>query len=202
MTEELPTNVQEALSPETFDVLEFVSGKGTPMDDITIYTDNEAGYRLAKLAEMEAASAKRGEVEGLGIADELDWVDPDEVAELSERITSSALTFNLRGIAPAAKTAIRANLVAKHNFSEKTPAEDNSAFFEDFTCTLIAKTVTSVTKANGGTDSKPWTVERVGALREILNESEFQRLDTAVYSLNYNTDVYDRAVSADFLSKR
>ena len=199
---ELPENVTAALAPETFDVLEFISGGSTPVDDVTIYTANEAGYRLAQLAQMEALNADRAESEGLGIADELEWVDPDEVAELREKVEQTALKFKLKGLAPAAKKAIRNHLVAKHNFKEGSDVEDNEAYFEEYSYTLIAKTIAGVTRGDGAIDTNEWTPERVESLRASINEGEFQRLDAAVYSINFNTDIFDRAASADFLSKR
>ena len=199
---ELPENVTEALAPQTFDILEFVAGQGTPRDTVTIYTDSNAAFRLAELAEMEASNTKRAETEGLGITDELEWVDPDEVEALQTAILETALIFELKGLAPAAKKALRLGLVAKHNFKESEPAETQEAFFEDYTFTLIAKTISGVKRADGSVDPAPWTPERVGQLRDILFEGEFTRLDTAVYEINFKTDIYDRAVSADFLSKR
>lgn len=201
-TDNLPDAVKEALAPETFDVLEFVEGQGTPADSVTIYTNNKAGFRLGQLIDQEAANGDRAQAEGLGIADELEWVDPDEIAALREQIEATALTFELSGLAPAAKEAIRKSLTAKHGFSDSKPLAEQEAYFEDYTHTLIAKTITGVTRADGVRDPKTWDVERVAGLRARLNEAEFKRLDNAVYEINFKTDVFDRAVSADFLSKR
>jgi len=199
---ELDESVTEALAPETFDVLDFVQGRGLPRSAVTLYTDVEAGQRLADLAATEESNAKLAEKEGLGIADEVEWVDPDEVEELRERIENSAITFKLRGLAPAAKKALRNGLVAKHNFKEDVPANEQEAYFEEYSYTLIAKTVEAVVRADGAEDNTKWTPERVKAFHEAYNETEYARLDNAVYNINFNTDVFDRAASADFLSKR
>lgn len=199
---DLDPAIEAALAPETFDVLDFVQGRGLPRTTVTLYTDVEAGQRLADLAASEEDNAKQAESQGLGIADELVWVDPDEVEELRQRIESSAVIFHLRGLAPAAKTALRKSLVAKHNYSESLPAEEQEAYFEEYSYTLIAKSIEKVTRADGAEDPKKWTPSRVEKFHEEYNETEYARLDSAVFDVNFKTDVFDRAASADFLSKR
>lgn len=198
----LPETVEAALAPETFDVLEFVSGQGTPEDTVTVYAADKAARRLAKLVAIEAESEARGAAEGFGIADELEWADPDEIAALRKEIEATALTFELTGLAPAAKKALRNSLVAKHGFSEKKPLEEQEAYFIELTHTLIAKSIKGVTRADGAKGASEWTPEMVAGLQGNLNESEWARLDQAVVSINYDTDSYDIAASADFLSKR
>lgn len=198
---ELPEEIATPLAPENFDVLDFVAGKGTPVGKVTIYTDDEAGHELAEWAQKEADNADRAEAEGFGIADEVEWIDPDVLDELRARVEASALTFKLRGLTPAEKKAIRNSLIAKHNFKEDS-TEPQEEYFEEYSYTLIAKSIASVTRADGAIDDKKWTVERVAALRAKVNETEFARLDGEVYDINFKTDIYDRAVSADFLSKR
>lgn len=200
---DLPESVTEAMSQEAFDVLNFVTGYGTPVSSVEIYANADAGYRLAQLVERERAIAAKAEVEGLSIAEDADWVDPDEVEAIKTEIEDSALTFKLQAIAPGAKETLRERLAEKHSFDPEVPVEDQEAFFREYTLELAAATIKSVThKASGKVDESPWTPERVEALRVSLYEYEFQRLDRAVYALNFEGDVFERAVSADFLSKR
>lgn len=197
---ELPEVVTEALAPTTFNVLDFVQGIAGPLDTVAIYTDNNAGYKLAKLREREAALAKK-DSDLVGIADEQDWIDADEIDALEAKVADSALIFQLQGLAPALKKAIRAEKIAKYGYKEGESAEDNEDFFEALTYELVAKTVKSVTKGNA-IDAHTWTAEEVAQFRTTINESEFKKLDDAVFGINYQTDIFDRAVSADFLSKR
>jgi len=198
---ELSENIEAALNQETFDVLEFVTGDLTPKDEVVIYTDAEAGYALDKLVQAEADNASRAESEGLGITDELTWVDPDEVDALRERIEASALTFELKGMAPQLKKAIRSALVAKHGHKESDDFEKAEPFYRELTHELIARSIVQARRADGKLD-KTWTAEKIATLDGRLHPTEFGRLDQAVYRVNSDTDVFDRAVSADFLSKR
>lgn len=198
---DLPDNISAVLDQDSFDVLEFVTGDLTPKDSVVVYTDTEAGYALDKLVEAEAENAKRGETEGFGITDELVWVDPDEVEALKAKIEASALTFELKGLAPAAKKALRASLVAKFNYKEGATFEESEPFFRAFTHEMIARSIVLAKNAAGKTD-RNWTADKVAAFDGRLHPTEFARLDGAVAKVNADADVYDRAVSADFLSKR
>jgi len=198
---DLPANLETALDQETFDVLDFVTGDLTPEDTVVIYTDATAGYALDRLAEAEKEQAKRGETEGLGIADELVWVDPDEVDALKAKIEASALTFKLKGLAPALKKALRANLVAKHNFKEDASFDESEGFYRDFTHELIARSIVEARTSTGKVD-KTWTVEKISKLEGRIHPTEFARLDRAVFAVSSDAELFDLAVSADFLSKR
>lgn len=187
-----------ALDQDAFDVLEFVTGDLTPRKKVTVYTDAEAGYRLDELLALEEQSTKGA---SLSIADEVEWVDPDEVDELKARIEASALTFHLKGLPPKAREAVQKELQAKHNFSDDAPDEQKIAYFEDFQNTLTAKSIEKVTNSKGATDTS-WSATKVETLSGRINGAEFQRLINAMYDINTDSEIYDRAVNADFLSKR
>lgn len=190
--------LNNALNQDSFDVLEFVTGDLTPRKVVTLYTDAEAGYRLDELLAVEEESSKGA---SFSIVDEVAWVDPDEVDELKARIEASALTFALKGLAPKAREAIQKELQAKHNFTEDAPEEQRLAYFEDFQNTLVAKSITKATNAKGASDSS-WSADKVETFSGRVNQTEFQRLVTAVYDINTDAEIYSRAVNADFLSKR
>lgn len=198
----LPETVKDALNQDTFDVLDFVTGDLTPKDSILIYTDREAGYELNQFVQREKEIAKRAEIEGLGIADDADWVDEDEVAAVRKRVEDSALTFHLKALAPALKKAIRQKLVATTNYVEGASFEENIEFFQQFTYELMARTIVKAVTATGKVDANWGDIEKIKKLEARLDESEFGRLDQKVFSINSDGDVYDAAVSADFLSKR
>lgn len=191
--------LNQALDQESFDVLEYVTGDLTPRKKVTVYTNAEAGYRLDELLERERASQSEGD--GLSIADEVEWVDEEEVKALREQIEASALTFHLKGLAPKAREAVQKELQAKHNFSDDAADEVKQAYFEEFTSTLIAKSIERVTNAKGASDTS-WSPLKVATLRGRINGVEFGRLDEAVFDINTDSDLYSRAVNADFLSKR
>lgn len=186
------------LDQDAFDVLEYVTGDLTPRKTVTLYTNAEAGYRLDELLAIEA-NATHGD--SLSIADEVPWVDEDEVADLRKQIEASALTFHLKGLPPKAREAVQKELQAKHNFSDDATDEEKTAYFEEFTNTLIAKSIESVKNAKGAAD-RSWSATKIATLRGRLNGVEFGRLDEAVFEINTDSDLFSRAVNADFLSKR
>lgn len=191
--------LNNALDQDSFDVLEFVTGDLTPRKAVTIYTNAEAGYRLDELVKREQESVR--EVDSLSITDEVAWVDPDEVAALKEAVEASALTFHLKGLAPKAREAIQKELQAKHNFSEEAPDDQKSAYYEEFQNTLVAKSIERVVNSRGATDTS-WSPEKISTLRGRVNGVEIARLDDGVFEINTDSDLYNRAVNADFLSKR
>lgn len=195
------TALTEALNHESFDVLEFVTGDRTPRKKVTIYTDAEAGYRLDELLAQEEESQRAGADDGLSIVDSVAWVDEDEVAELRAQIEASSLTFHLKGLAPKVREAIQKELQAKHNFKDDASDEVKTEYFEEFTSTLIARSIEKVTNAKGATDAS-WSADKISTLRGRVNGTEFARLDEAVFEINTDAELFNRAVNADFLSKR
>lgn len=188
-----------ALNQESFDVLEFVTGDLTPRTKVTVYTNSEAGYRLNELLAQEAEAVR--EQDGLSIADESVWVDPDEVQALREQVEASALTFHLKGLAPKAREAIQKELQAKHNFSDSVPDEQKASYYEEFQNTLVAKSIERAVNVKGAVDTS-WSADKIAVLRGRLNGVELARLDEVVFDINTDADLYARAVNADFLSKR
>jgi len=200
-TYEFPQAIKDALDQETFDVLDFVTGDLTPQDTVKIYTDRAAGWDLNKLVSREKAIEDAAEKDGLSIADEADWVDPEELAAVQARVEAGALTFHLKALAPALKKAINKNLRATHSYKEGGDYNDNAAFFDALTFELMSRTIVKAVRADGKTDAT-WPIAKLEKLQGVLDEAEFGRLDVAVFSINAEGDLYEAAVSADFLSKR
>ena len=187
--------IEEATSRETFDVLEFVKGANLPKNDVTIYTDADAALKLARIFVAEAARSKKEAEEGLSLSDEFEGPDEDEISELHERLTASALIFHLQGLAPAATKALENHLKATLEYTE---GAENEEFNEVFNNTLIAKSIVSVSTATGHTSDAAWTPEKVNELNESLYVSEANKLFTAAAEVNYVGAIFDRAVAADF----
>lgn len=196
MAFEIDAALAEATDRETFDVLEFVKGANTPEQDVTIYTDADAALKLAHIFVEEAARAKRAEKEPLGLDEEDSPVaDEDEINELHERLTASALVFKLKGLAPAAVRALENGLKAKLPYTE---GAENEEFTEAFNNTLIAKSIKSVTRADGAVNENAWTAESVAAINDTLYVSEANKLFNGAAEVNFVGAIFDRAVNADF----
>ena len=187
--------VEEATSPETFDVLEFVKGANLPESDVTIYTDADAALKLAKIFIEEAARSKQASEDSLSIDDEYEGADEDTINELHERLTASALIFHLKGLAPAATTALENHLKATLPYTEGAV---NDEFNKEFNNTLIAKSIVSVERPDGQISTTTWTPEKVAVLNESLYVSEANKLFNGAAEVNYVGAIFDRAVNADF----
>ena len=203
---DLPESVETALSPETFDVLEFVAGGNTPEDSVTIYTDQAAAYAYHNLIEKERAAFEAAEKKkkestkhsALSIADADDEVfhpDEQELAELLEQLEATALTFHVKGLAPKLRKAIEKEKVAKHNHKE---GSEDKEYYDDLYTTIVAKSIVGVTKADGSKGRTEWNSESVKALYEVLHESQWGLLLNACVSTGYNAGVFDGIVTADF----
>lgn len=187
--------VENVTSEEEFDALAFFSGATLPEDKVTVYADAATAYQLATLAVKEKERAELAESEGISLADDVEEIDPDEVAELQRRLKASAITFHLRALAPAARDAIERKARASNPYVE---GADNTEYNEAFNASLIADTITAVSNANGKYDKNKWDAARVLAWGKVAQPSEFDKLFTGVFRVNYIANAIDLAVNADF----
>lgn len=193
--------IEAATAEDTFDVLAFVKGAATPEDDVTVYTDADAAMRTAKslIAEKAKREAKENNDE-YSLADDYDDEDTavlseEELEELHERLLNSAITFHVKGLAPAALKALEKSLQAKLDYKE---GRANPEYDEALERELISRSIVRVTNAAGAVSNAAWTVEQVSELTDNLYPSELNKLFVAVAQINYVAAIFDRAVSADF----
>jgi len=189
---EIESAIEAALDKGTFDVFAHVRGTSLPTDSVVVYTDADAALKLSRIFEEEAA--RKANADDYSIADE-PVADEDEISALHERLLETALTFNLRGVAPKAVEAIEKHLKATHEFKEGTA---NESFAEEFNNTLIAKSIQSVTRADGATSDTTWGWEQVKDLSSELYPSEANKLFIAAAQLTYVGGIFDLAANADF----
>lgn len=188
----------EATGAEEFDVFEFISNAKLPEHTVAVYTDADAALKIARMIIAENERAAASEDEPLSLDDyEADsyLVDEDELAELNERLVASGLLFHMRGLAPAAVKALEAKIRATTNYVEGTLNEEYNTTFNH---TMIAKSIVSVTNADGGVSKTVWSPEKVAKLLESLHGSESAKLFETAAELSYVGAIFDRAVTADF----
>jgi hypothetical protein len=192
---EASSAVESATSEDEFDALAFFSGASLPEDTITVYADTATAYRLAEIVRQHEAQKLTESVEGLSLTDEVADIDPDEVEQLQTKLKTSAVIFKLRGLAPAARDAIEKKARASNPYTE---GAENSEYNEDYNANLIASTIVSVSNAKGKLDKNKWDAQRVLAFAKGAQPSEFDKLYTGVFKVNFIGDAIDRAVNADF----
>lgn len=197
-TIEIPDAVEDALAADTFDVLDFIAGAALPTDEVVVFTDKAAAHRLNRLLEEEAAN-KSEEADSYSLADyDKSSEHEEEITELYAQLNASALTFELKGLAPALVEAIEKEKTAKHN--HRADDLEDIEYFNDYYYTLVAKTVTGVRRGDGATNKNPWTVEQVEKLMstEGLHATQQGVLLNAVIVLNFNSKLFENAVTPDF----
>lgn len=195
LDQDVDVAVETATSEDSFDAFAFFSNAALPEDTVTVYADAATAYKLAELARKAEQQKELDEAEGTSLTDDVEYIDPDDVAALKEKLNTSAINFNLRAIAPAAREAIEKHARATHPYTE---GGENTEYNEAFNANLIADTIVSVTNAKGVADKNKWDAARVLAWGKIAQPSEFDKLFTGVFRVNYIGDAIDRAVNADF----
>lgn len=116
-------------------------------------------------------------------------VDDTELEELEAKVRKSAIVFHLRGMAPGVVN----ELYTKGGDEEPEADKENR---------LVTKTVFKVTNSEGVEDTHEFTEESVNKLRRYLKEGEFGKLIKGVIEVNFDANLFDRAVDAGFSSGR
>ena len=176
--------IDTAQAQGTFDVLSFIEGTAYPTDEVKVYTDVISADALLKANEKRLKMDEAPE----GVKEEFDKVDA-EIAELTNKVQNSALTFSLRGLPPGVVQEIYGNLAEEADPQLAREAEHK----------LIASTISGVTNAAGERDPRVWDAESVGKLRHFVKEGEYTRLIEGVVRVNFNASVFDQATDAGFL---
>lgn len=176
--------IDAAQAPGTFDVLSFIEGTSYPTSEVTLYMDVAAADRLLR-ANAERLKLDDGKSKDKGAYEKLDT----EIAELSERVKASAMTFALRGMPPGLVQDIYGTV------SEDAAPEDT----RHAESKLVAATISGVTNAAGASDPRVWDADAVDKLRRYVKEGEYARLVEGVVQVNFNATLFDQATDAGFL---
>ena len=176
--------VEEAQKPGSFNLGEFVKGRGYPQDSVEIYVDVESAYELSKLNEKLVQATDTEESEKLEA----------EAKILSDKILASKLTFNMRGIDQ--------KHVEKIEVESKKKFDDNdSDWIIDYMCELVAANIVSVTDAEGKVDERIFTGEDVEELRSYLSSEAWEKVVATMQKLTLATGYFKGLTDAGFLQK-
>lgn len=183
---DIDTLIDAATAKETFDVLAAAKEIAYPTDEVTVYTDSGSAYSLHRLDDVIAQTADAGTVATLEAKRD----------ELREAVKASALTFNLRGIAPGYIQGLLAQ--GRATFPDVDGVDFNTERGEWFESAVIAAHIVDVRNAAGAVDEHNWTAEQVQDIKAALPEESFEKLLGAVNNLSFAASYFDLAVSADF----
>jgi hypothetical protein len=160
-------------NPAEIDVLSFLDGAEYPTREVVVFTDVKSADEYVRLNGR----------------DDLDSDGEAELAELQAKVRKSAIIFHLRGMAPG----IVNDLYTKNGDDEPETEKENR---------LVASTVYKVTNGDGAEDKHAFTEDSVIKLRRYLKEGEFGKLIKGVIEVNFDANLFDRAVDAGFSSGR
>lgn len=170
---------------KTFSVLDAIKGRSYPSDSVTVYTDVESLYELARL-EKQIADAPDGE--------SANALEP-QVEDLKDKIKKSALTFELRGFSFGVWDSIDKEAQAMFgNDADISEGEAKSWRKHRY----IAESIIRVTNADGAVDESRWGIEDVKNLEALLPMSEFSKLEAMTSFLSMASLEFDQAVTPDF----
>lgn len=210
--------VEQMKSEESFDLADALDGVSYPTEDVTVYLDgakaHELNLVLDMIAELEIKSENESAAKNGTIADDpaKEQTDKDiealkarEVVLISE-ITSSALTFKLRGVAPEVWRII--DKEARRKIKPDTKSEDDQleAQIERnkyVNVHLLSKGTVQITNAKGQTDKRALKPDDAQKLFDRLIEPEFLKLKDAISNLTFAHTLFQNVAmqDADFLSK-
>lgn len=208
--------VEAAKAPGVFSLDKFLIDLAYPEETVVVHTDAFAVNELLKLREerdaleaklaaaLKSNSGKRttrtvgGEDEGAqaDITAELEALQA-KIDEWIERVDSSALTFELRGMPPRIVEAITSKHFTDPKADYTGTPEEQARDYE-----LIAKSVVAVTNADGAEDRTAFDPDRVKELRGALLSEEYYKIVAGVAHVNLNGALFDQATDASFLSRR
>lgn len=176
--------VEEAKAKGVFDVIEAAKGRGYPTDSVTVGVDAASAYEIKRLLE-QGANEKDPEA-----TNEIDA----KIEVLKDKIRTSNLTFNMRGISPGMIESI---------------TEEGKTLFEDIEfgpgglwCNeaYLAAHIISVDDAANNLDESLWTQAKVAELKAWLPAESYQAINQLMLDLTWATAYFDASVTADFLS--
>lgn len=202
MSEEVSALVDEMKSEESFDLLAAVQDVAYPTGQAVIYLNGQLAqeYNDAK-AELDLLKAE----ESQGIADPEQAELQEKLDTLLAEIRKSALTFHMRGVAPAVKKAISAKARAQFKIPKQADEDEkNEIWLKEnawITNELIRHSIVKVVNAKGQVATKAYENADIQKLADTLIESEFSKLDALCAKLSQASYLFSESLDADFLQK-
>lgn len=189
--EEAVELVKEAQSQKVFNLADAIKGRAYPHTSVRIFLDDESALKLSELNQKMNRTTDAEELEKLS----------KQADELSKKIISSALVFEMRGIGQAAIDAISDKLNAKYNIGPNEVGTNNSDWLKDYVTHLVSMNIVSVTDSEGAVDKSEFTFEKAEQLRQTVSASEWAKLVAGMQKLTLAGGYFDQLTDAGFLPK-
>lgn len=192
-------NLNATLDPKTFSVLDAIKGRAYPTDEVTVYYNTAAVYRLKGLENQRMALdlAANNAADG-DEANEFDakivGVD-EQIAAIRAEVEASGVTFEMRGFAPAVRDSLVDETRVKFDVPEVQDGTDAGNWLN---ARAIAESIIRAKSADGSVDEHRWSVDEVEEMRHFLVPEEFAKVLGMTLLLSYTAFEFDARTSADF----
>jgi len=199
MTQAPDAILEKALDVKTFSVLDAIKGRSYPADEVTVYYNTGAVYRLKTLEnqrldlDMAANNAKKGEE-----ANEFDAKIAEldvKIAEVRAEVEASAVTFEMRGFGPEVRDSLVDQARAKFQVEA---VEDGSEANTWLNSRAVAESIIRAKDANGAVDEHRFDADEIEEMRKVLAPEEFGKILGMTLVLSYTAYSFDAATSPDF----
>lgn len=201
--ESIAAAVEEAMNPETFDVLAYLDEQPIATEKITVYVNVPKSRRLHELmesrkqeVEKRAKAAKEGKATSLSLADdEAETEFDDEINELVLELEKTALNFEVQTISPKLVKSIEKHYIATQ---PKDDAVAEEAHNRKANADIYARAIKQVTLGNGSVDPTVWDADRLMELEDRLYPQQAARLISALYDMVNTGYIFDGSLTVDF----
>ena len=214
INEQAKAAATEASTQGKFSFLDRLAGRNYPTEEVVVYLDEAAGYRIGKIEdELDAERARLKVLKGDALKETQGKIEKLE-SELSASIADaegSRFVFHLEGISTEEYDKVvdaaqkEFPLEYKENRNPLTFAIERSVVPNDerevfFRYHLQAKFIRRVVDPNGNIDDNitPDWVAQVANLLPVIGQIKLQ---TAIEKLRMTTDWMDRVQGEDFFPK-
>lgn len=194
--------VDEAKKPGTFNIIEVLSERGYPEDEVIVYFDESIGYKAASIkAEMDLTNPSEKKYKELEA----------KLDELVAKLQDSKYVFTVRGISEGKRDELYKIAVEKFpvEYSEtknaftgevKKEAISSEQRDELFTALLWSAHIIKITAPNGDVQDilQPQDAE---TLRKSMPLAANAAINKAIENIRAATAVFMMSVDEDFLAK-
>jgi hypothetical protein len=190
ITKEAIELVQEAQSAKVFNLADAIKGRAYPSTSVKVYLDDEAAMQLVQINNQMNRTTNADELAKLQVIAE----------ELAEKIMSSALTFEMRGVGQSIIEAVTDKVNVLHGLDSED-AERSQEWLKDYITHLVAVNIVSVSNSEGAVDKEEFNYEKVEELRKALSVTEWNKLVGSMQKLTLAGGYFDQLTDAGFLQR-
>lgn len=195
--DEAKTQIEDAV--KTFNFEDFLAGTAAvPTDKVTVYVDSATAYELERMRLEYDTSEDEGPK---GMADEGDAEFERREKELIAKAEASAITLHMRAVNQPEREVIRNKVFKNNKVPKNVSKEDSDVIEEERGSRVFTEWITAaVTKFARPDGSEVGGVEHghIQALRDVLNDSEWNKVEVMFQTLSLSQGAVDQTIDAGF----